>query len=1009
MKNIGPFVDEKLDFTQLDEVFLLCGDTGAGKTTIFDAMTFAIYGEFLGARKGKAKDFRSQFAKEDDDSSVELEFSSDGEKYRVVRTLPRPYVNRNKKASVEASKLTVEKWNGSLSSYEFLNAGKAELDAMLVEIVGLSAPEFSKIVVLPQGEFSEFLRSNSNVKQDILKKLFPVDFYQSIVEKVKEKNDDLKKKIDLADVEVKGLLKNVDFTDAEEKLASLDKDLEDNKKDLKALRISKEDFEKETTRLDAELKLAVELEDAVLERDTLEKKIPEIEGIERKLKLADDADAVVPFIENKKQRQEDELKAKAYLEEVIGLAEAAKEKYDDLKGKENDILKLSKANEENRIALKDYNDKLDAAEKHAVEMKRNAVAKEKAQKAKELLSKEMDSLESFERALSAHAESVGIPCKDMKSAEIYRRIVDSFNEARELSHTAAQLYNYAVEAEECASNIDSTQKELVDLEKEKENCSRQIENNNSLLAEYKERKEDEAAKNTAFTLVSRLKPGCPCPLCGATEHPSPAVAPKELLDLDEKIATAERSVKTETELLARLSEEIASKKTILEKFREDLSVCNEKCKGITLEKARLDADSAKEKMYALQNVSEACSRFVENIDESNARIEELKDLVSRSDAELASIAATINAYEEQMKKIGGKVTSVDEIRKNIENLESLMDEQQEKVDDFKKAFEDAGLKLEKYNAMRGESQNSLGAAEEKHKEAQSILSEKLGESKFADEDEALSCFVEKSEKKLMKESVKEFRDRQSKLETGISVLSKKVSEKSSVLQKKAEKLEAEIEALDVRIDEVSAKIESIFADKTGFEKDYSKYREKSAELSRLESEGKAISQLWKDLSGGNPSKVQFETWFLGLYFDDVVVCANRHLLKISSERYEFKMDTDKTGGNSYHGLDLVVHDYQVNKDRDTATLSGGETFMASISLALGLTEVVQKTSRLDSLFIDEGFGSLDKESLEMAVGVLQDIGNTRTVGVISHVEEMLDAIACHVYVKKTKKGSHILL
>ena len=179
MKNIGPFVDEKLDFESLDEMFLLCGDTGAGKTTIFDAMTFALYGEFLGARKGKSKDFRSQFAADGEESSVELVFECMGDKFRVTRTLPYNYVNRNGKLSQKDSSLSLEVWNQEDSGFQFINGTKSELDRKLVEVIGLRADEFSKIVVLPQGEFSQFLRANSKEKQELLQKLFPVGIANS--------------------------------------------------------------------------------------------------------------------------------------------------------------------------------------------------------------------------------------------------------------------------------------------------------------------------------------------------------------------------------------------------------------------------------------------------------------------------------------------------------------------------------------------------------------------------------------------------------------------------------------------------------------------------------------------------------------------------------------------------------------------------------------------------------------------------------------------------------------
>ncbi|MCQ2242058.1 AAA family ATPase [Treponema sp.] len=1008
LKNVGPFVDESLDFTQLEEVFLLCGDTGAGKTTIFDAMTFALYGDFLGARKGKAMDFRSQFAKEDEDSSVELEFSSDGEKYRVVRTLPRPYVNRNKKASVEASKLTVEKWNESLSSYEFLNAGKSELEAMLVKIVGLSAPEFSKIVVLPQGEFSKFLRSNSSVKQEILKKLFPIDFYQSIVEKVKKKNEDLQGKIDLADAEIKNILKEVNLTDAENKIASYESRLDENKTLLTGLHKEKERLDKANAKLEAELKTASELEKSMEEKKKLDEKTSSMKELENKLNLSDSADLVVPFVESKNQRRKEMEVAEKRLAEIKEMTEAAENKFNSLKKNEAENQKIEKLIDENKILFKGYADRLEAAEKYAEEEKLLEKSKEKLAEAKKSLDSENVVLKNLEKEFFEKAREAGIPA-DEDSHRIFSVILEKYSKAKESHQAANHICSLVEQISGLELKISDSEKSVKELNFKKDESSRQIENSEKLLAEYKNAREEQAANNAALSIVSYLKPGCPCPVCGSKEHPSPAKASGEFLDLDEKISTAERSIKTETELRASYSEKIAAETKLAEKYREDISVLKKESGDISLDLAKEHADKAKAEMDLMQKLYESCDRILKDIENSRLAVAELKDLVSQAESDFASVSATLKALENQVKKNGGENTDPASIRSEMKELEFLLEKQQDQVSSFKKDFEEAGLNLEKNRTRLQEAQDAFETSTENFKDAESVLCSRLVESEFEDEKKVLECFLEKSEKDSLKAVLKKFLDEMSRLETSIQVLSGKVSEKYSQLQEKSEKLEQEIESVEEKINTVTKEGENLLAEKTIFDKNFGKYLEKTKELAELEQEGKPLARLSKDLSGLNPSKVPFETWFLGLYFDDVVVCANRHLLKISGERYEFILDTDKSGGNMRRGLDLLVHDYQTNKDRDSAMLSGGETFMASISLALGLTEVVQKTSRMDSLFIDEGFGSLDKDCLEMSVGVLQDIGNTRTVGIISHVEEMMDAIACHVKVTKSDKGSHILL
>lgn len=1007
IKNIGPFIDEQLDFTQLEKVFLLCGDTGAGKTTIFDAMTFALYGEFLGSRKNKAKDFRSQFATEDDESFVELEFISDEEKYKVFRTLPRAYVNRNKKNDLEPSKVTLEIWNKTNKKYESLNANKNEINAKLIQIIGLNAPEFSKIVVLPQGEFSEFLRSNSKEKQIILKKLFPIDFYQSIVEKVKIKNDELQKKINIADAEIKTLLNEVDFSCAEDKLKDYDENIKTNKNTLNDFYKKKEEFDKEKTILEADLKTALELEESIKSKNDLEEKTSYIENIENKLLLSEEAENIFPFIDVKNKRKEEVDIAKKYLENIIEKKDIAQEKFLQLKKNENQNKKLENQVDENKILLQNYKDKFEVAEKYLKVFKQTENVKNNLDAIKNELLKKEDELDLLKENLTNIGKKAEVSTEG-SFTEILKFILEKYSKTKDSFQLKKEKSNKIERFFELQEKISSSKKSILELTEKKDECVKYIENNKKLLAEYLTIKDEQTANNIAVSLVSYLKKDSPCPVCGSTEHPFPAKVSKEFLDINEKIETIEYSINSANENLSKYIAEISAENKIIEKYKEEISSFKMDGQEKNLEKIKKDLDKLQEEMKKLSDLSESCEKTIKKIEDAKIDIFKLKDKVSNAESECASLVATLKSLEERINKNGSN-NKLDEIKKDIENLESLLKEQQSQVESYKKEFEESILNFESLKAKHEEATNSFEIAKNNFTESNSILESKLKDSQFENENNVIECFIEKSEKNIYQSRVKAFRDEQVNLLARINVLSKKGVENFSILQKKKEKIESEISLIKNKIEEVSFKLELMLTEKTRFEKDYEKFKKKSKELAQLEHKGKPLAKLWEDLSGANPSKIPFETWFLGLYFDDVVVCANRHLLKISGERYEFILDTDKSGGNSYHGLDLVVHDYQVNKDRDTATLSGGETFMASISLALGLTEVVQKTSKLDSLFIDEGFGSLDNASLEMAVGILQDIGNTRTVGVISHVEEMLDAIACHVHVQKTKKGSHILL
>lgn len=1003
IKNIGPFIDEQLDFTQLDEIFLLCGDTGAGKTTIFDAMTFALYGEFLGARKGKASDFRSHFALESELSSVEFEFTSGGEKFRVDRKLPYEKLGRNNKLVKKDSVVSLDVWNESEKKYEPFNGNKTEIKEKIEEVVGLKADDFSKIVVLPQGEFSKFLRANSSTKQDMLKKLFPVDFYHSIVERVKKQHEELDREMKSLENTMKELSTGINFSEADDRIKELENNLLEKKARLEEIRKEKDELNRKYTVLEGELKTSLELEESVEKKSVLDEKLPEIESIEKKILLADETDLIVPFIESKNTRLKEESSAEEYFAESRISVEKAEKKYEELKLQESDISKTEKSIEENKIQLKTLSDRLELLEKYNGELKRKNKAKEKYDSLVDSLMKLEDEREKLAEKQKSLAESAGIKADALELQEFYRKLSEKLSQAKEKVSVTAAVYNSAVQASGIEKKISESEKTLSETESAKKNSESIIESTRKLLEEYGLKKEEQIANNTAATLVSRLKPGCPCPVCGSTEHPSPAKISDGFLDLDEKILLAEHSLETEIRILAECSEKLAVTREVLGKYNEDLLRLKNECNGMTEEAAFEVAGDAKVEMYRFQDLCEKCENLIKEIESVEKDISRLKDDVSGARSECASVEAALATLGDQI----GQSVDASEIKKQIEELDSLVESSQKTVEKFRSDFMDADRELGKARTRFEESGASLENARKNSVQAREILEKKISDSKFVGEGEVLENHLEKSEKEDLKKETGDFRSEYLRLENSIDVLSKKVSEKSDVLQEKKISVSAEIESKEKIIDEISAAVDELLSEKTSYEKDFLQYKKCSEKYAELAQKGAPLADLNKNLSGENPSKTPFENWFLGLYFDDVVVCANRHLLKISGERYEFKIDTEMSGGNLHRGLDLVVHDYKTNRDRDSATLSGGETFMASISLALGLTEVVQKTSRMDSLFIDEGFGSLDKESLEMAVGVLQDIGNSRMVGIISHVEEMLGAIPCHVEVRKTSRGSHI--
>src|SRR5574344_1602179 len=225
MKNIGPFRHETIDFTSLGDMFLISGKTGSGKTTIFDAMTYALYGDFDGARKKQAASFRSHFASPGEESFVEFTFRIDSRTYRVHRTLPVSYTNRNGKEAVKDTEVTLEAKDDG-GNWKTFDGKKNETNEKIEkDIIHLSASEFNQIVLLPQGSFAEFLRAGSNEKRETLSKLFNVDFYKSIAERAKENADKCKADSSILESKLRDAKENFSAEDAQKQVAFFDEQI----------------------------------------------------------------------------------------------------------------------------------------------------------------------------------------------------------------------------------------------------------------------------------------------------------------------------------------------------------------------------------------------------------------------------------------------------------------------------------------------------------------------------------------------------------------------------------------------------------------------------------------------------------------------------------------------------------------------------------------------------------------------------------------------------------------
>ena len=899
----GPYAGETtLDFSRLGEsgLYLITGDTGAGKTTLFDAIVFALYGSASGSDRA-GKDLASKYA-QGTASYVDFTFSSRGTEYRVFRC-----VNNEGRR-----KVVIDGKNQLQEAVLFDDHGRPvahkvrEVTAKVEEILGLTRDQFVQIVMIAQGQFRELLTASEDVRGPILKKLFQTEPYANLQDRVNAEANaqntvcaDLRRDLD-------HVVKTIDLGEgepfdaeaaearSEEFLSLLEKQVGEGQKAL-------EDAQSEKEKLDETLG---KLQKQKGTDETLLKQAGELAGV-----LASLETAVKVFADSKAAFEAENSEARAKEREELGaritLETEQLGEYEKLDEKQNAFAAF----------LKDLDEK---ATKFAQQSK--------LQSAEE------------ERQIILEAERTDLLPAPKEQSE--------WSHARDAAEERGKVLNDLQTRLDACRSGEKTLKQLQDDFIDQKTRYDTAESLRKAL-------EDQYLNVQAGILADKLVDGEPCPVCGSTSHPHCAVLPEntpEKADVDRAKATEEKA-RTAVEAA---SNRVAEQRAALEQQELRLS---KDCEAVGLpfdEQTGAALQAKREENRSLQaelkTAGEELQKKVERLDKLN------EDLPKRK-----------AANEARAKELG-------ELKTSIANLSGQQEARQ-------KELEAAQEKLH-YESLQ---------------KAKDALRELTGKQKtMADALEAArKAFEAAKENKVGLEA------KQKTLESGLDGFDKAAAEarvrQIAELTGQGKDLEQKVIACTTALQ--NAKQAKKDAEKTL--KELSAAREKQRWLWELDRVlgGKLTTE----------GKLKLETYVQAIYFDQVLAYANRRLYVMTGGQYELARQTEAGDKRSAYALNLdVIDHYGDVSRRSVKTLSGGESFLASLALALGLSDLIQERSggvQLDTLFVDEGFGSLDAESLEKALQTLEELGaEHRLVGIISHVEELEQRIDKQIDVKKLPSG-----
>ena len=981
LKEFGPYKNEIIEWDKIinEPIFLITGKTGSGKSTLFDAITYALYNKTTGGKD--IASLRTKTALDKDKTQVNFDFELSGKKYRIERTLA--YLKAGNK-NLTSGKVALMQYTDE--KLEVIASKEQEVKEKVEELIGLDDKQFCQIIILPQGKFKEFLLSKSSEKKETLRSLFNTYFYQKFVEQLQEQA----KKLDSSHKQKeKELITRFEQFDIEEELTKFEYLKEENFEEI----LSIIQLQEETIKIEKKELLK-------LERSFSKEK-------ENFIELSKLNDKFSQLKSNKSELEELSGKEDYYSRlklEVEKLKELQKSKdkiieYSTLLNKQSQLRKLEKDllidtekykldlenNKKLELELNKQKNDIEVLRKETIDYKffyNNLNELNLAKTNIEIYNKSLEELtlkketyKELDSSLKVEKESYleDIEEKNILESSIGKLKLEVLKKEQDVEKLE-EYNNKLSEVNDKSLKLTLDKKKLEELEVEKKKLEQEVE----LLNKNKERE-------ILNDFLLKLHEGDDCPLCKQKiEHlpdiPDLAVVDesieKSLQKVNKDIIQLEALIKKDEEEIGKISTLLKNlEDTINFKAKEELSqlegelkaenikltdiskvikISDDKIKGLNREIEEL-SELFKNEDEIKQNHLEAKNKIEQFEKNVKVELDEFAGYYEKIQSQVEDFDNTCNALQNNSSELLVRKTKLETEQKN--NKENLL-EVSKRIENIVDSFTNS--KLNKYYI-------TLEMAEENIAELNNLENYESQINKFEDTKKIIVNSIEKLEEELKELNQPDLEEEQQKLQNIESQVNDFI-EKVAILNTRLEnnkKLYGKIHSEYINLLESSKDIREIIA----------------------------FSDV---VSGKTENRKSLETYVQGYYLDLILVAGTKRLLQMTNDRYRFVRRDEKSKGGGLQGLEIEIHDIYLNSTRIISSLSGGELFLASLALALGLAEVIQNESggiSLETIFIDEGFGSLDTETLDIALTTLIDLQSYgRNIGIISHVSELKERI-----------------
>ena len=1019
LHNIGPFAGEhSVSFERLGSLFLIYGQTGAGKTTLFDAISYAFYGKPLGGRSGITRNLRSHFADEYAVSDVALTFFIGTQLYRIKRRLPYTKEGRKLETPEEVSLEQYEdgKWENRSST------NKRETDAAIQHLIKLSDKEFGRIVLLPQGEFAQFLRAQSSDKKETLLHLFPIGRYTELMQAAKMRADMLQQEVRAVEANLESLHTRFIYhryeSDHAELLNEIDRFRDEHGSVLESLQ--KKNTELEQEKILADKRKEFERLQAELEACRIREN--DIRDLKAKIEKAQRAAPLAVQVSQLRELEEACAAGERHVREKRERQQGLTALFNTLQQRRPEI----EAKEKQRDGLYAI---VDSLRKAAVLEREICAGEAEEAQLQHIAAAATEQLRHVETQLAAAMEKNAaltpvIDALDEREG-VYRSLQIRLELEKQLHELIGKQAQLAVFLRGHAQAAAHTRDTLTELTRD---CSIQTEQ----IALIEEEKKTAERQRAAAALAERLEEGTPCPVCGSTHHPAPARAGgQSSFSFDERMEAAKRSLLKLQKEKEKAQATLAGEEASFTGYQKQLDEYATAIESLQLRYKECGAEPFPQGKEAAENrIKETAERINDALQAFNASRKALNGKKTLEE-ELLRLQRERQDYSQQRhtaeQQLSGIAAAVREKRRQfsqafallpedlhatdaetaLEQCEALLQELKLTVNTYRTDTAEAAQGLERIRGELSAAEATMAERLKQRSEKTALLEAAYKKEGFTGLEDLQQAVCSELDVSRWQAEVDSFYEQYAAYKQAAAGLEKELA---ATKARDIEALENEVDELHKRYDEIQARLELLNAEKIKLEELYAQHTELTKTLTVKTAEAQNWVSLAKDLCGGNPRKLQFDTWILSAFLHEVTVFANKRLERMSEGRYRLAVSEEHGTGNSYRGLDLEIADAYTGKCRPSATLSGGETFMASISLALGLADSIQARAggiRIDSMFIDEGFGSLDEKALENAIGILDEIRGDRMVGIISHVGELQSRIPQKIEVLKTGTGSSI--